>query len=128
MKNIYIFALLIFSLFLLIACNNSDPAVDNAENQNAEAPYNPKIHTLKSINLNNATILALKEREEPVTRQVQQSIAERCDELGKMDGVNYSALETTGKDNANLTPCFKNVHFWQDGINKTSIPSNTFEV
>jgi hypothetical protein len=115
MKKILVF--LSICLFLLIGCSGSDPASEqSAGNPNAPAPYNPDIHILQSIALPVSQILALKEREEATEARTINSINERCDELGQLDGVSYSKLETLGKDNASLVPCFKNVEFWKDSI------------
>lgn len=89
---------------ILSACSGSDPA--------DESSYDPAVHTLQSVILDGAQTLALKEREsQRQTLRSTQGIAERCDELGKFEGVNYSKLETTGKSGS-ITPCFKNIQFW----------------
>lgn len=99
----FLFLLLGVTL-ILSACSGSDPA--------DESSYDPAVHTLQSVILDGAQTLALKERENrQQTLRSTQGITERCDELGKFEGVNYSKLETTGQGGS-IIPCFKNIQFW----------------
>lgn len=101
------FLFLLGVTLLLVACSDSDPADDSRQ-----SGYDPAVHTLQSVILDGAQTLALKEREsQQQPLHSTQGIAERCDELGKLEGVIYSQLETKGQG-GNITPCFKNIQFW----------------
>lgn len=91
---------------LLATCSGSDPA-----DYSQQSSYNPAIHTLQSVILDGAQTLALKERETRAGQRSTQGIAETCDELGRLDGVNYSQLETKGQGGS-IVLCFKNIQFW----------------
>lgn len=106
MKKSFIFLLLIV---LLSACNTDDPAEIPGENP-TPGIYDPAVHTLEQIELEGVQTLVLKKVEvaPAQSRIANQSVFERCDELGTLDNAVYEKIPVHG----NQTPCFKNVHFW----------------
>jgi len=109
MKIILIVSGIIFTV--LSGCGGSSPAGNSAG-----IPLTVAIGT---IDLGGADILALKEKEDTggasgvsgFGRASGQSVSERCDELGRLDGVTYSGLEIRNRGGDNIKPCFKNVHY-----------------
>lgn len=112
--------LMIILAALMLSCDGSDPA------SSEDSAYNSNIHLLSNINLDEADTLALKNRvtPSPVSAGVpsqapsEAGINDRCSELGKLEGVNYTELvtENNGNNQGSFTPCFKNIRFWQEGM------------
>jgi len=102
--------LLILFVSYLYSCGGGSPASDPGT-QSTPAP-------LESIVLNSTNeTLVLKDTQSGASNAPSRiSIAQRCDELGRLEGVQYSKVETRGKNGVNLNPCFKNVHYWKEGM------------
>lgn len=113
MKNILI---ILSMIWILSGCGGSSPAGDTNSVGISLAV------AIENIDLNGANVLALIETESGASNSPSsnspsfngistQSISERCDELGRLDGVIYSGLEIINRGGANITPCFSNVHY-----------------
>jgi len=103
--------LLSIGVVFLLDCGSSNPASDGTGTTQASA-------VVQSIDLAGASVLALEEKEEGLAASYSPgfnrvSASERCDELGRLDGVTYSGLDIKDKNGGSLMPCFKNVHFIQ---------------
>jgi len=101
--------LLFIGVVLLLGCGSSNPASDGTGTTQASA-------IVQSIDLAGASVLALKEKEEGLAASYSPgfnrvSASERCDELGRLDGVTYSGLDIKDKNGGSLMPCFRNVHY-----------------
>lgn len=102
----------------LLGCGGSSNPADELGSGNVESTP-----VVQSIDLAGASVLALREKEtavgasySPSLSRVSHVIPERCDELGRMDGVAYKGLDIKDKQGGSLVPCFKNVHFIKDDM------------
>jgi len=101
----------------LTGCGSSNPA-DESGSVTVQSSA-----VVQSIDLAGASVLALREKEtavgasySPGLSKASQSVVERCDELGRLDGVAYKGLDIKDKQGGSLTPCFREVHFIQDNM------------